>query len=135
MPYITIGIVVLVLLYLLQFWFQCHPKVRAGKSAVQPDLPRTDLTPREEMLPPIKKCCGEDMVMILINDQWEYWCKKCGNSQKVTLFPIMSMRICQLIVEDQLDYLVRIGLDFKPGEKDSVRDNLCRIVAGKLPRF
>jgi len=42
-------------------------------------------------------------------------------------------QICQNIVEDQLNYLVRIGLDFQDrDEKDSVRDNLYRIVAGKL---
>ena len=45
---------------------------------------------------------------------------------------LADAQICQNIVEDQLDYLIRIGLDFKEGEKDCVRDNLYRIVAGKL---
>ena len=45
---------------------------------------------------------------------------------------LANAQICQNIVEDQLNYLIRIGLDFKEGEKDSVRDNLYRIVAGKL---
>lgn len=40
--------------------------------------------------------------------------------------------ICQCIVEDQLNYLIRNGLCFKDGEKDSVRDNLYRIIDGKL---
>ena len=43
-----------------------------------------------------------------------------------------NAQICQNIVEDQLGYLFRIGLDFNEGEEDSVRDNLYRIVAGKL---
>ena len=45
---------------------------------------------------------------------------------------LADAQICQNIVEDQLDYLVHIGLDFKEGEKDTVRDNLYRIVAGKI---
>lgn len=45
---------------------------------------------------------------------------------------LANAQICQNIVEDQLDYLIRIGLDFKEGEKDTIRDNLYRIVAGKL---
>jgi len=45
---------------------------------------------------------------------------------------LANAQICQNIVEDQLDYLIRIGLDFKEGEKDSVRDSLYCIVAGKL---
>jgi hypothetical protein len=45
---------------------------------------------------------------------------------------LANAQICQDIVEDQLDYLIRIGLDFKEGEKDSIRDSLYRIVAGKL---
>ena len=46
---------------------------------------------------------------------------------------IASAEICQNIVEDQLNYLIRIGLDFQDrGEKDSVRDNLYLIIAGKL---
>jgi len=45
---------------------------------------------------------------------------------------LANAQICQNIVEDQLNYLISIGLDFKEGEKDTVRDNLYRIVAGKL---
>ena len=45
---------------------------------------------------------------------------------------LANAQICQNIVEDQLDYLIRIGLDFKEGEEDSVRDSLYHIVAGKL---
>jgi len=45
---------------------------------------------------------------------------------------LANAQIFQNIVEDQLNYLIRVGFDFKDGEKDSVRDNLYRIVAGKL---
>lgn len=45
---------------------------------------------------------------------------------------LANAQICQDIVENQLDYLIGVGLDFKHGEKDSVRDSLYRIVAGKL---
>jgi len=62
----------------------------------------------------------------------------CGNTKEGTPSAshntgmLADAQICQNIVEDQLDYLIRIGLDFKEGEKDCVRDNLYRIVAGKL---
>lgn len=45
---------------------------------------------------------------------------------------LADAQICQDIVEDQLNYLILVGLDFKDGEMISVRDSLYRIVAGKL---
>ena len=58
-------------------------------------------------------------------------CHQCGgavdNGQQQP-----HAKICQDIVEDQLDYLIRNGLCFKDGEKDSVRDSLYKIIVGKL---
>jgi len=68
----------------------------------------------------------------------EHLKKFCDHSDLSELVPSPNIpmqadaQICQNIVEDQLGYLFRIGLDFNEGEEDSVRDNLYRIVAGKL---
>ena len=61
------------------------------------------------------------------------WNTKEGTPSTSNNTPMLAnAQICQNIVEDQLNYLIRIGLDFKEGEKNTVRDNLYRIVAGKL---
>ena len=39
--------------------------------------------PSEEIFPPFKWCCGELMIMISVNEKWEYWCRKCGNTSHV----------------------------------------------------
>lgn len=49
---------------------------------------------------------------------------------------LIKAETSKMIVEDQLNYLIDIGLCFiDSGEKDSIRDNLYRIVYTKLSRL
>ena len=66
-----------VLIGVLFTWLEMRSNTKVGTPSASHN------SKSDEIFPSLKRCCGSYMIMMVVDNEWLYWCQKCGNTSHV----------------------------------------------------